>query len=434
LQFNLFLCHTIFYMLFYRIFIWLYPKAAWLLGFTNNKARAWVTGRKDVFPQLINAYTGKQPSTIWMHCSSLGEFEQGLPLLEELRIRYPQYRFLVSFFSPSGYEIRKHHPAIDLAVYLPMDSPGNAKRFLEIVQPSLVIFIKYEYWYYYLTETHRRHIPLILASGIFRKDQPFFRWYGGFYRKMLPLFSWFFVQNEESLNLLQSIGYTQNVVLTGDTRFDRVLAIADNFESIPVIEDFCGQKDTIVAGSTWTEDDEELDHFINTNPSLRCLVAPHDIDTERLEECLGLYKNAMLFSTYVAQHAAGEQLPPHINTLVIDNMGMLSRLYKYATICYVGGGFGEDGIHNILEAAVYSKPVVFGPVYDKYFEADELLDAGGAYSIEDALELESVLKDLLSERELLAEVSKAAGAYVRQHAGATAAIMQYIQEKRLLIT
>jgi 3-deoxy-D-manno-octulosonic-acid transferase len=420
-------------MLFYRIFIWLYPGAAWLLGFTNAKARAWVTGRKHIFPQLAQVFSGTPKRTIWMHCSSLGEFEQGLPILEQLRQQYPGNRILVSFFSPSGYEIRKNHPAADLVVYLPMDSPANAKQFLDTVNPSLVIFVKYEYWYYYLKEVHQRNIPLLLASGIFRKEQAFFRWYGGFYRKMLPLFSWLFVQNEVSRKLLQSIGFEKNVALTGDTRFDRVLAIANNFEPIPVIEQFCGNQDVIVAGSTWTEDDEELDHFINIHPDLRCLVAPHDIDAERLKECLGLYKHSMLFSDYVQQQATGKTIPTHINTLIIDNMGMLSRLYRYATICYVGGGFGDDGIHNILEAAVYGKPVIFGPVYDKYFEADELLDAGGAYTIEDALGLESVLKELLSDREQLAEMSKASASYVQEKAGATNAIMGYIQEKRLLI-
>lgn len=421
-------------MFYYRIFIWLYPKAAWLLGFTNAKARTWANGRKNIFPQLARAFAGNTQPTIWMHCSSLGEFEQGLPMLEQLRQQYPGYRLLVSFFSPSGYEIRKNHPAADLAVYLPMDSPANAKRFLSIVNPSLVIFVKYEYWYYYLKETHQRNIPLILASGIFRKDQAFFKWYGSFYRKMLPLFSWFFVQNQESKQLLQSIGFEKNVVFTGDTRFDRVLAIASNFEPIASIEQFCNGNDVIVAGSTWTEDDEELDHFINTNPSLKCLVAPHDIDQERLDECLHLYKHSMLFSEYVKFSEEGKQIPLHINTLVINNMGMLSRLYKYATICYVGGGFGDDGIHNILEAAVYGKPVIFGPVYDKYFEADELLDAGGAYTIEDALELEAVLKGLLSDKTQLTEASNAAGEYVQKKAGATAAIMRYIQEKRLLIS
>lgn len=420
-------------MLAYRIFIWLYPKVVWLLSFSNKKAALWIKGRKNIFERLAAAFHKNQHPIIWMHCASLGEFEQGLPLLEDLHEHYPGHKILLTFFSPSGYEVRKNYLGADHIYYLPIDSPSNASRFLNIVQPALVVFIKYEFWFYYLEEARQRNIPLLLASGIFRKEQPFFRWYGSIYRKMVSFFSWLFVQNQSSAQLLATIGLANNVIVSGDTRFDRVIDIAENFHPIPVIEHFCGQHPVIVAGSTWTEDDEELDHFANTYPAIKCIVAPHDIETERLQECLSLYKHAMLFSVYETAYTSGTILPADVNVLIIDNFGMLSRLYHYATICYVGGGFGDDGIHNVLEAAVYSKPVVFGPVYDKYFEAGELLDAGGAFCIEDALELESVLKELLEDKELLNKASAASGEYVRNNAGASATIMRHIHENRLLI-
>lgn len=420
-------------MFIYRIFIWIYPKIAWLLGFFNPKARLWQKGRNGIFKKLSAAFHKNTSPVIWMHCASLGEFEQGLPVLENLRSQYPNHRILLTFFSPSGYEVRKNYPGVDYVFYLPMDSPSNAVRFFNIVQPSLVLFVKYEFWYYYLLEAKERNIPLLLVSGIFRKDQLFFKWYGGVNRKMLSFFSFLFVQNDASGNLLQSIGYTQQVIVSGDTRFDRVISIANNFEPIPVIEQFCKNQPTIVAGSTWTDDDEELDHFANTNPSIKFIIAPHDIEEERLEECLTLYKRSILFSTYQNALASGTPVDATINTLIIDNVGMLSKLYHYATICYIGGGFGEDGIHNTLEAAVYSKPVVFGPVYDKYIEAEELLDCGGAFSIDDALQLEDLLNQLLTNQEIHQSAANASGQMVKDKAGATARVMAYIQEKRLLI-
>jgi 3-deoxy-D-manno-octulosonic-acid transferase len=420
-------------MLLYRLFIWLYPKVIWLLALSNDKAKKWLKGRRGLFAQLASTFHKNKAPVIWMHCSSLGEFEQGLPILECLKKNYPEHCILVTFFSPSGYEIRKKHPAADHVFYLPMDSPANANRFFNIVQPALVIFVKYEFWYYYLQETRQRNIPLLLASGIFREGQVFFRWYGGLYRRMLSFFSYLFIQNAASMQLLQRIGINDNLVLTGDTRFDRVLEIAQDFEPIAAVDSFCAGFQLIVAGSTWTEDDEELDHFANTHPGLRFLVASHDIGAERIAECQKLYKHAMLYSVYLASYKTDPQ-PAGINTLIIDNIGMLSRLYHYAAICYVGGGFGDDGIHNILEAAVYGRPVVFGPVYDKYPEADELIDAGGGFSIDDALELESLLEKLLADTTGYRQAAIAAGDYVRKKTGATEKIMQCIQENRLLIS
>lgn len=409
----------------YRLFVWIYPKAAWLLSFYNPKARLWVRGRKQQFRKLSMVFHTNQQPVVWMHCSSLGEFEQGKPVLEAIRQQYPHYFILVSFFSPSGYEIRKNDPVADHVCYLPMDRPYNASRFLNIVQPSLVLFVKYEYWFYYLDEIRQRNIPLLLVSGIFRPDQPFFKWYGQFHRNMLSCFTHLFLQNETSADLLAEIDVTQPYSVAGDTRFDRVLQIAGRFEPLPSIASFCGDHPVIVAGSTWTDDDEALDHFANTHPDIRFIIAPHDIDEDRLKECESLYHNSIRYSA----------LPDHTsskNVLIIDNMGMLSKLYHYATVAYIGGGFGDDGIHNALEAVVFNKPVVFGSVYDKYPEAIDLVDAGGAFSIEDALELEQQLKDLLTNRNMLTQSGAVAGAYVQEQAGATARILDYIQAKRLL--
>lgn len=419
-------------MLIYRLFIWLYPLIARIIGLGNAKARVWVSGRKKLFVRLSSAFYKNQHAVIWIHCSSLGEFEQGLPVLEGLKKTYPDHQILLTFFSPSGYEIRKDYQGADHIFYLPMDSPVNAGRFLDIVQPSLVIFIKYEFWYYYLKEIRAREIPLLLVSGIFRKEQPFFKWYGSLHRKMLSAFTCLLVQNKTSAQLLGSIGFKNNVIISGDTRFDRVISIMERFEHIPMIEQFCQGYPTIVAGSTWTEDDEELDHFANTHPETRWIIAPHAIESERLEECLQLYKHSMLFSAYRSALEKGETVPAGTNVLIVDNMGMLSRLYHYAKIGYIGGGFGDDGIHNILEAAVYNIPVVFGPVYDKYAEAEEMIDCGGAFVIEDALHLEGQLLQLFSDKSMYTVAANAAGKYVRENAGATEKVLGYIQENRLL--
>jgi 3-deoxy-D-manno-octulosonic-acid transferase len=419
-------------MILYRLFTWLYPKIAWLISFSNPKALLWLKGRRGIFKKLAAAFHTNKKPVVWMHCASLGEFEQGLPVLKSVRKLYPGYSILLTFFSPSGYEVRKDYKGADHVFYLPMDTPHHANRFLNIVQPSLILFVKYEFWYYYLQEANQRNIPVVLVSGIFRKDQPFFQWYGGLHKKMLGYFSQLFVQTASAAGLLQTIGFDKQVIISGDTRFDRVKEIADNFQPLPLFDKFCEEHAVIVAGSTWTEDDEELDHFANTNPTVKCIIAPHDIDEDRLQECLGLYKHSMLYSAYEKAYQSGTAIPADTNVLIIDNVGMLSRLYNYATICYIGGGFGDDGIHNILEAAVYGKPVVFGPVYDKYFEAEELLDCGGAFSIEDSLELEELFKELLDDKEVYQNAASASNAYVKSKAGATQKVMDYIEANRLL--
>jgi 3-deoxy-D-manno-octulosonic-acid transferase len=410
----------------YDLFLLLYPLGARALSFRNEKAKKWLRGQKDIFHQLASRVSHHK-KTIWVHCSSLGEFEQGKPLIESLRRQFPGAEILLTFFSPSGYEVQKDYDGARYIFYLPLDSKRNAARFFDMVNPSLIIFIKYEFWYYYFNEAKKRQVPLILASGIFRKSQPFFQWYGGFHRGMLNAVSYFFVQDQASVELLNNVGIS-NVALTGDTRFDRVLAIAKDLQPIELVERFCGTHPVIVAGSTWTDDDEELDHFAISNPHIRFIIAPHDISKPRIEECLSLYKNAVTFS---AMQAPGFQLPGATNVLVIDSIGLLSKLYRYATIAYVGGGFGGDGVHNVLEAAVYGKPVIFGPVYDKYIEAVQLVGSGGGFSVGNAMELEKQFNQLLDDDFIYKQACLAAKNFVEKNAGATEKITNYIQEKRL---
>ena len=419
------------YEFFYIIFVRLYPVAAALISPFNEKAALWIKGRKDIFSKITDAVSGNQSKKIWMHCASLGEFEQGRPLLEKLKQLYPAYKLVLTFFSPSGYEVQKNSKVADYIFCLPVDSKQNAVKFLQLVQPSLVIFVKYEYWFYYLKEVNERKIPLLLVSGIFFPNFSFFKWYGKLQRKMLLFFSWFFVQTEDSKKLLQTLNVS-NVSVSGDTRFDRVLEVASELKEFPTITNFIGESKAIVAGSTWTDDDEALDHFANSHPELKFIIAPHDINKERLKECCTLYKHAILYSEYANALNKNEPLKKDINTIIIDNIGMLKFLYRYATICYVGGGFGDDGIHNILEAAVYYKPVLFGPAYDRFYEAIQLIEKGGAFDVEDALELENQLNDLLEDEVLYKEGCKISGDYVKQNAGATGMILKYIQENRLL--
>ena len=372
-----------------------------------------------------------------MHCASLGEFEQGRPVIESLRKIYPDITVIISFFSPSGYEIRKDYSGADHIFYLPMDSAIHAKRWLDLVNPSLVLWIKYDYWYYYLRELRKRKIPALLVSPLFRADQPFFKWYGNIHRLMLDSFHAFFVQNEKSKVLLETLGIQQSVFVSGDTRFDRVIDIAEAHEPLPLIAEFCGNHPVIVAGSTWEEDEEELDHYANTHPEIRFIIAPHEIEEDHLKDIENLFRNTVRYSvlenhiksTAIRQAQIHNGLP---NVLLIDNIGMLARLYHYAHICYVGGGFGDDGVHNVLEAAVYQKPVITGPVIEKYFEVMELAEAGGVIIIDNALEAESVFTRLFKNEEEYAFHARQARDYVYARRGATEKIIRYIQENRLL--
>ena len=411
--------------LIYNIFIWLYPIVARLISGQNEKAKLWVEGRKDIFEKLEAAFENNTAKVIWIHCSSLGEFEQGRPVMEAIKAKNPSAKILLTFFSPSGYEIRKNYDGADWIFYLPMDSAINANRFFNIVKPNLIIFVKYEFWFYYLQQAKIRNVKTILISGIFRSSQPFFKWYGNFNRETLKFFSWLFVQNSISVELLKGIGIENNVTISGDTRFDRVITIANQFEPLPRIEKFIGNShQVVVAGSTWLEDDEELHHYTINHPEIKFIIAPHDIQRSRIKECTKLYPAAVTYSQ-VKEISNPEKIDS--NVLIIDNIGMLSKLYHYATICYVGGGFGGDGVHNVLEAAVYGKPVVFGEEYSKYREAVELVDTEGAFSVKNTLELEIILNNLLSDNQFYTRTSKIAGEYVKSNAGATEVILQYLK-------
>lgn len=419
--------------LLYNLFLFLYSCGVRVAAIANPKARKWILGRRNIFSTINGQLKtiGGQP--IWMHCASLGEFEQGRPLLEELKAANPEQKIVLTFFSPSGYEVMKDYKGADFVFYLPMDSVVNAKRFLDAVNPSLVLWVKYEYWFYYLSEIKKRNIPALLVSGIFRKNQPFFTWYGDIWREMLKSFTHFFVQNTGSQELLATLGFTEHVTLNGDTRFDRVLEIADHFTPVPHIATFCGNDMVIVAGSTWEEDEIELLHFVNVHKQLKFIIAPHEIDKANLKDVKEEFPNSIFYSELASVQITSNEQRTAANVLIIDNIGTLSRLYKYATIAYVGGGYGADGVHNVLEAAVYGKPVVFGPVYEKFDEAIGLVNAGGAVSIDGGpVKLENILNSLLNDEKERNKMGEAAKQFVNENAGASKKIIQFIQEKRLL--
>ena len=400
----------------------------------NEKARLGVEGRKNIIATIKSNTPAPGQQVVWMHCSSLGEFEQGRPLLESLKQQYSSITIVLTFFSASGFEVLKNYLGADKVYYLPLDNAANAKEVVSAINPNLVLWVKYEFWFYYLHEIKSRNIPLLLVSGIFRPGQPFFKWYGKIWRQMLGCFTHLFVQNETSVQLLATLNFHKNVSISGDTRFDRVITIAAQFEQLPLIEKFCGKNKIVVAGSTWEDDEAELTHYVKANPAIKFIIAPHEIDAENLKDVQKEFPHSIFYSKLKNNQLNPineEGITP--NVLIIDNVGMLSRLYHYATITYVGGGFGADGVHNVLEAAVFGKPVIYGPEYEKYAEAIGLVDCGGGISIENALELERTLNGLWNNEELLTKKGNAAKNFVYSNAGASAKIIQFIQEKRLLI-
>lgn len=405
-------------VLLYTIFIRLYYLAISLASLWNKKAKTWIRGRKGLFAELEKKISPSD-KIIWMHCSSAGEFEQGKPILEQLRKDYASHKILVSFFSPSGYTVATNYKNADIITYLPLDTRQNAKRFIEIVKPELAIFVKYEFWYHHLSAAAFRHIPLLLVSAVFRKEQIFFKWYGKFYKQLLFFFRHIFVQDEVSLKLLQDAS-VQHCSISGDTRFDRVKEIKENFTEVAFIKDFIGTDNVIVAGSTWGDDEQLLSQY-----KAKFIIAPHEINEPHLAQIEKQFDKPLRYSQ--RQQANGNE-----RTLIIDNVGMLSKLYQYATVAYVGGGFTKDGIHNILEAAVYGKPVLFGLNYKKYREAKELIKAGGGFSLTNASELKEKLAALLNDAVQLQSAGAHAENYVQKNIGATQKVLQFIQEKRLL--
>lgn len=415
----------------YNIFLWLYRGGIHIASLFNAKAYKWVSGRRDIIGQLEKSITPGNP-VIWMHCASLGEFEQGRPVLEELKRKFPAYRILLTFFSPSGFEALKNYSEADWVYYMPLDGARTAKRFLEIVKPSLVIFVKYEFWFYYLKKIKYRNIPLILISAIFREHMTFFKWYGGLQRKMLSRFDHLFLQDMSSKKLASNIGLDHISSVSGDTRFDRVIEIAEKFSSVPGIDTFLSGHKAIVAGSTWEDDEMILASAMTalSDQPLKLIIAPHEITEKNLYRIGSLFTNSVLYSEFLANQETKAQV------LIIDNIGMLSRLYFYAYITYIGGGLSRSGIHNVLEAAVYYKPVLFGPHYQKYTEAVGLVQAGGGLPFTDTDNkgrmLYELVKGLLENNEDYKFASNAAGNFVRKSTGATRIITNFIQEKRLL--
>jgi 3-deoxy-D-manno-octulosonic-acid transferase len=390
----------------------------WIAAIFNAKAKQFVSGRNDLFKRLAVEFINPNHRWVWVHCASLGEFEQGRPLMEAIKQKYPTRKILLTFFSPSGYEVRKNYEGADAIFYLPWDTASNAKRFIDIVKPELVFFVKYEFWYHYSQQLKLKSIPLISVSCILRPDQIFFKSYGAFFRKILQNFDHFFVQNKETQDLLNSIGLKNT--LAGDTRFDRVMQIIQSATEIDIAKKFKSDQKLLVAGSCWQEDMEVLYPLINDNQyQLKFIIAPHEIS----EGFLSIIEKSL--SVKSVRYSQAQNNVSEFSVLIIDNIGMLSKLYRYGEFAYVGGAFGA-GLHNILEAACYGVPIFFGNKnYKKYQEATDLIMRGGAFEISGYSELKAKyeLMNNMPESFLLAcEVTRS---YVQENLGATKKIMNY---------
>lgn len=399
-------------MCLYNIGMYLYQKAIGVAALRNPKARQWREGRRNIFERLRQSINTND-RIVWVHCASLGEFEQGRPIIERIREQRPDLKILLTFFSPSGYEIRKNYTGADYIFYLPIDRKSYARRFLEITKPEAAIFIKYEFWLNYLGELRRRKIATYVVSAIFRRDSVFFRPWGGAWRKALGTFSTIFVQNEESKALLGELGMT-NVVVAGDTRFDRVAAIAKAAKRIDTVERFRGESHLFVAGSTWGPDEELLIELTNENPSIRFVVAPHEMDETRIQHIIDSVNGGAVRYTQTDENTTFDT----VQVLILDTVGILSSVYGYADWAYIGGGFGV-GIHNTLEAATFGLPIVFGPNYRKFKEARDMVSLGAATSIKSADELKAWFAPLRDNDDYRAAVSRKAKKYTESNLGAT---------------
>lgn len=406
-------------MVLYSIFIWIAQVVYRLAGLYNDKARLFVRGRLGLFEKMEKAFQNNKNQLVWVHCASLGEFEQGRPIIESLRKQSHSTKILLTFFSPSGYEVRKNYQQADYIFYLPWDTAINAKKFIDIATPSLVIFIKYEFWHHYTNELKKRNIPIISASSIFREDQIYFKWYGSFFRNILKKFSHFFVQSHQSIELLTSIGIS-NAILAGDTRFDRVFEITQQAGEIEIARKFKGQDKAFVVGSLWSEDLDVLAPFINEHShSLKFILAPHEIS----EKFISKIEQSLTVKTL--RYSLADDQVEHHSVLIIDNIGMLSKLYRYGEFAYIGGAFGK-GLHNILEAACYGVPIFFGDKnYQKFQEANDLIMRGGAFSISDYLELKKTFELLINKPESFLLACEVTRSYVQENRGATDKIVSY---------
>ena len=390
----------------YTISIQLYVIAIHIAALFNSKAKLWIKGRKNIFQKLTEAIKEDQ-DIVWFHCASLGEFEQGKPIIEGYKLKYPNHKILLTFFSPSGYEIRKNYDAVDWTFYLPSDTKKNAKKFITIVKPIKAIFIKYEFWFNYMVELNKKDIPLYSASSIFRREHSFFKY--DWFAKQLNNVSHFFVQDQNSKELLKNIGFS-NCTIVGDTRFDSVITNTQNTINIPLIEEFSKNKTTIICGSTWPKDESLIVKYIKENSNYNYIIAPHEL---RHISSLKNQTNALLLSK------ANNTSINSSNVLIVDSIGILSNAYKYGNIAYIGGGFGS-GIHNILEAATFGLPLIFGPNYRKFKEASELIELGGAKSISNYSELKITILYYINFNKSIAKN------YIKRNTGATDIIISSI--------
>lgn len=404
----------------YNLIIIFASQVVKLLALFSPKMKLFVDGRKEVF-SILKSKINTTDKTIWFHAASLGEYEQGLPVIEKIKTQYPNHKIVVTFFSPSGYEVRKNNTVADATVYLPLDTKSNAQKFIKAINPELVFFIKYEYWPNYLNELKKQNIKTYLISGIFREKQAFFKWYGGFYRNALKTFDYFFVQNESSKKLIQSIGFN-NVKISGDTRFDRVVSILERDNSLDFIEQFKNNKTTIVIGSSWPKDENLLVNYINNaSDEIKFIIAPHNIKAEQISNLKSqITKTSVLFSEKNTIDLS------NFNVFIIDTIGILTKIYSYADIAYVGGGFGNPGVHNILEPATFGVPIIIGPNYSHFAEATALVHQEGCISISNQNELNEAFNNLISNEDIRHEKGHICSTFVQMNKGATEVILKHI--------
>ena len=398
----------------YNIAIWFYALAVRIVAFFNRKVRLMWRGEREAYAKIESGLADGD-RVVWVHAASLGEFEQGRPLIEKLKRENPEYKILLTFFSPSGYEVRKNYAGADVIAYLPLDTSRNARRFVELVKPEKVVFVKYEFWLNYLAELRFSGIETYIISAIFRSNQVFFKWYGGIFREGLKAFKMLFVQNEESKELLKGIG-VENVVVAGDTRFDRVADIAAAAKKLEIVERFVNsQLPVLVVGSSWGPDEDLLTRYINERAGrMKMIIAPHEVREERIKELTSKLTCKYALYTHITDESQLSTLNS-FDVLVVNTIGVLSSVYQYGQVAYIGGGFGV-GIHNTLEAAAWGMPVVFGPNYHKFQEAKELIECGAGWSIKNYEECARALDEFFEKNEV---ASKAAAEYVASHTGAT---------------
>ena len=403
----------------YNIIIYLYLFGVAIYSLFNKKVRKMWRGERAAIG-LLREKVVSDAQYVWFHAASLGEFEQGRPLMEQMRREHPEFKILLTFFSPSGYEVRKNYEGADIICYLPLDTPFNARRFLRTIRPVMAFFIKYEFWYNYLHILKHRNVPVYSVSSIFRPGQIFFRWYGRQYSRVLKCFTHFFVQNEVSRELLHSIGIDQ-VTISGDTRFDRVLQIRDAAKELPLVEAFKDDHNVFVAGSSWPPDEDVFIRYFNEHRNWELVIAPHVIDEDHLQQIISKLNRKVVRYTQATESEAREA-----DVLIIDCFGLLSSIYRYGEVAYVGGGFGV-GIHNVLEAAVWGVPVIFGPNNQRFQEAQGLLASEGGFQIKDYDTFCQLMDRFDTDKAYLQTTGKKAGSFVAQHAGATATILKGIQ-------